>query len=314
MGNQERAYAGIDVSKESLDLAIHDERQQWHFTNDPAGLRQVITLLRKNKPATVCFEATGGYELPLWTTLTEAGMNPAPSNPRLVRHFARSAGRLAKTDALDARVIADYAYAMKPRVTPFPETEILKEIISRRCQLVEMISAEKNRLKSARNASVKDDIQATIKYLEERLKNIDKELGAGIKASPEWRKKDKLLQSVPGVGKGLSACLIAQLPELGLLDRCKIAALVGVAPLNRDSGKSHGKRTIWGGRSRVRTALYMATLSATRHNPAIRPFYIRLLERGKTKKTAIVACMRKLLTILNAMMKNKTAWGCLTVK
>jgi transposase len=308
MGNQEGFYVGVDVSKESLDLAIHDERQQWHFTNDPAGIRKVIALLRKHKPAMVCFEASGGYEVPLWIALTEAGMNPAPSNPRLVRHFAQSAGRLAKTDTLDARVIADYAYAMKPRVAPFPETGVLKEIVARRCQLVEMISAEKNRLKSARNASVKDDIQATIKYLEERLGNIDKELRIGIKSSPEWREKDKLLQSVPGVGKGLSTCLIAQLPELGLLDRCKIAALVGVAPLNRDSGNSHGKRTIWGGRSRVRTALYMATLSATRHNPTIRPFYIRLLEKGKTKKTAIVACMRKLLTILNAMTRHRMYW------
>ena len=308
MGNQEGSYVGIDVSKGSLDLAIHDERQQWHFTNDTAGIRKVMALLRKHMPAMVCFEASGGYEATLWIALTEAGMNPAPSNPRLVRHFAQSAGRLAKTDALDARVIANYAYAMKPRLTPFPETGVLKEIVARRCQLVEMLSAEKNRLKSVRNASVKDDIEATIKYLEERLENIDKELRAGIKSSPEWREKDKLLQSVPGVGKGLSTCLIAQLPELGLLDRCKIAALVGVAPLNRDSGNSHGKRTIWGGRSRVRTALYMATLSATRHNPAIRPFYIRLLEKGKTKKTAIVACMRKMLTILNAMTKHRMYW------
>jgi transposase len=307
MGKPE-VYVGIDVSKDGLDLAIHEERQQWHFTNNPTGIRKLVLFLRKHEPTKVCFESTGGYEIPLWIALTEARMNPAPSNPRFVRNFAKCAGQLAKTDTLDARIIAHYASAMKPRITPFPETGALKEIVVRRSQLVDMIIAEKNRLKKARNTFVREDIQATIKLLEERLKKMDTDLKSCIKASPEWSEKDKLLQSVPGVGKGLSSCLIAHLPELGLLDRGKIAALVGVAPLNKDSGNYHGKRIIWGGRNRVRKALYMATLAATRYNPVIRPVYERFLANGKAKKIAIIACMRKLLVILNAMMKSHCHW------
>lgn len=307
MGKPE-IYVGIDVSKDGLDVAIHQERQQWHFTNNPAGIRKLVLFLSKHEPTMVCFESTGGYEIPLWIAMTEARMNPASSNPRFVRDFAKSAGQLAKTDTLDARIIAHYASTMKPRITPFPETEILKELVVRRSQLVDMISAEKNRLKKARNTSVREDIQATIKLLEERLKKMDTDVKSCIKASPEWSEKDKLLQSVPGVGKGLSSCLIAHLPELGLLDRGKIAALVGVAPLNRDSGNYHGKRIIWGGRNRVRRALYMATMAATRYNPVIRPAYERFLDNGKAKKVAIIACMRKLLVILNAMMKSHCYW------
>lgn len=308
MENKEQTCIGVDVSKESLDVAIHGVKNLMHVSNDEAGVQKIVRLAVKRNAALVCFEATGGYEVKLWMALTEAGLNPASSNPRMVRHFAQSAGRLAKTDAIDAHIIADYAYAMNPRVTPFPETAELKEIASRRCQLQEILTAEKNRLHITRNRSLKEQIEAHITWLEEEMDKIDRDLKTGIKACPDWQEKDELLQSAPGVGEGLSTCLISQLPELGILDRRRIAALVGVAPLNRDSGHSHGKRRIWGGRSHVRAALYMATLSATRCNPAIRPLYLRLLEKGKTKKTAITACMRKLLIILNAMVKHHSYW------
>jgi len=305
---QKKVYIGVDVSKDSLDVAIHGVKNLMHVSNDGTGVRKVVRLAVKRNAVTVCFEATGGYEVKLWMALTEAGLNPAPSNPRMVRHFAQSAGKLAKTDAIDAHIIADYAYAMNPRIMPFPETAELKEIASRHCQIQEMLTAEKSRLHSTRNDCIKEQIRAHIRWLEEELDKTDKDLKAGIKACPEWQQKDKLLQSVPGVGNGLSTCLIARLPELGFLDRQKIAALVGVAPLNRDSGKFHGKRRIWGGRSRVRAALYMAALSAIRCNPTIRPLYLRLLEKGKSKKTAITACMRKLITILNAIMRDHICW------
>jgi transposase len=308
MENREQTYIGVDVSKDSLDVAIHGVRDVMRVSNDGAGVRKIVRLAVNRDAALVCFEATGGYEVKLWMALTEAGLNPAPSNPRLVRHFAQGAGRLAKTDVIDARVIADYACAMEPRITPFPETNALKEIVARRCQLIEMIVAEKNRFKTSRIKVLREDIQTNIEWLQTKVEKIDKELEAGIKVSPEWKDKDQLLQSVPGVGKILSACLVAQLPELGTLNNKRIAALVGVAPLNHDSGKSHGKRSPWGGRSRVRAALYMATLAATRCNPIIRQFYSRLCAAGKLKKVAIIACMRKLIIILNAMVKNHTLW------
>ncbi len=309
MENQEKTYIGVDVSKDSLEVAIHGVRNPMHVSNDDAGITKIIRLAVKRHAALVCFEATGGYEVRLWMALTEAGLNACASNPRLVRHFAQSAGRLAKTDAIDAQTIADYAFALQPRTTPFPETAELKEIASRHSQLQEMLTAERNRLHMARQDSLKAQIQAHIAWLEKELAEINKDLRKGIKDSPEWLQRDEILRSTPGVGEGLATCLIARLPELGLLDRQRIAALVGVAPLNRDSGHYHGKRTVWGGRSPVRAALYMAALCATRCNPVIRRFYLRLLESGKTKKTALTACMRKLLTILNAMVKNGQAWN-----
>lgn len=308
MENEEKTYIGVDVSKESLDVAIHGAKNVMHVGNDEAGVQKIVRLAVKRHAALVCFEATGGYEVKLWIALTEAGLNPAPSNPRMVRHFAQSAGRLAKTDSIDARVIAYYACAMQPRITPFPEADEIKEIVARRCQLIGMITAEKNRIKITRNKVLKEDIQSNIEWLQAKLEKINKDLEAAIKASPAWKNKDQLLRSVPGVGKILSACLIAQLPELGALNNKRIAALVGVAPLNHDSGNSHGKRSPWGGRGRVRAALYMATLAATHCNPVIRPFYRRLCAAGKLKKVALIACMRKLLTILNAMVRNGTAW------
>ncbi len=309
MESKRPVYLGVDVSKDSLDVAVHGVKNLMHVNNDDAGVKKIVKLAIRRQAELVCFEATGGYEVKLWVALTEAKLNAAPVNPRLVRHFAQSAGQLAKTDAIDARIIADYAAAMHPRTTPFPETANLKELASRLAQLQEMLTAEKNRLHMARDASLKDQIQEHITWLEKQMEDIDRELKSGIKQSPEWQQKDELLRSVPGVGEGLSSCLIARLPELGLLDRQKIAALVGVAPLNRDSGHHHGRRTVWGGRSHVRAALYMSAMVATRCNAVISRFYHRLLEAGKTKKTALTACMRKLLTILNAMVKNNTSWN-----
>jgi transposase len=302
---------GIDVSKDSLDAALHGGKGVMHVPNTEVGIRKVIRLAKKRNSELVCFEATGGYEMDLWMALTEAGLKPCPVNPRMTRHFAQSAGRLAKTDSIDAQVIADYAFAMKPRVRLFPETAGLRELAARRCQVQEMIIQENNRLRTTKDVSLKAKIQAHISWLEEELANIDKCVRKTIEANPEWNEKDTLLQTTPGVGNGLSNCLIACLPELGTLDRRKIAALVGVAPLNRDSGRFRGKRTIWGGRSSIRPILYMATLTATMFNPTIRVFYQRLVEKGKNKKTALVACMRKLLTILNAMVKHQEPWRAL---
>jgi transposase len=303
-------YIGVDVCKGSLDVAVHGSRNLMHVPNDDAGVQKVVRLAIKRKAVMVCFEATGGYEVRLWIALSEAKLKPAMVNPRLVRHFAQGLGRLAKTDAIDAHVIAAFAAGAQPRVTPFPtETAGLKEIATRRAQLAEMLTAERNRRHMARSAAVREQVQAHIDWLEKELGQVDKDLRVAIKLSPEWQERDELLQSVPGVGDGLSACLIARLPEIGILNRRKQAALVGVAPLNRDSGHYHGKRTVWGGRSAVRAALYMATLSATRHNPVIRRFYLRLLANGKAKKTALTACMRKLLTILNAMIRTGTPWN-----
>jgi len=306
--NKEQTYVGVDISKENLDLAIIDSNQQWRFGNSPAGIKLAIKTIQAVKPALVIFEATGGLEVPFWAALSETGIDAASINPRQIRDFARAKGRLAKTDRIDAQVIAQYGRAMQPRSQPFPETEGLKEVMARRHQLVEMISAEKSRLKTARKADVKEDIQEHITWMEARLSKVEKELRKAIRASPAWREKDELLQSTPGVGPTLSATLLTQLPELGTLNRHQVAALAGVAPLNRDSGMMRGKRTVWGGRGRVRGALYMRTLVATRYNPLVKAFYQRLCAGGKPKKVALVACMRKLLAILNSIIKHHTPW------
>jgi len=255
----------------------------------------------------VVFEATGGYEMPLYVGLDEAGLPAAPVNPRQIKEFARASGRLAKTDMLDARVIAHFGYALRPQARRIPESQEIKEIVARRTQIVQMITAEKNRLRSARK-SIRTRIQSHIDWLEKELDDVDSQLKRSIKDNPEWSEKDKLLRSAPGVGPVFSTALLAGLPELGKLDRKKIAALAGVAPLNNDSGTKRGRRTVWGGRAAVRGPLYMAALVATRFNPTIRKLYHRLLSAGKLKKIALIACMRKLLTILNAMLKHRTPW------
>lgn len=304
----EKVYVGIDISKDSLDVAVHASDKRWRFSNDRVGINKLCKMLVKMELALVVFEATGGYEMPLYLSLDEAKLPAAPVNPRQIRDFAKSTGKLAKTDILDARSIAHFGFAIKPTPHPVPDTHGLKIAQARRIQLLEMITAETNRLRGTPKA-LKKRIEAHIAWLQKELADTDRELKELIGKDPIWRDKDTLLQSTPGVGPTLSATLIAQLPELGTLNRRKIAALVGVAPLNRDSGIMRGRRAIWGGRGHIRAVLYMATLAATRYNPVIRDFYTRLCSAGKTKKVALTACMRKLLTILNAMLKHHAPWS-----
>lgn len=301
-------YIGIDVSKAHLDVAIEDASPE-RFENTSSGIKALIKRLQAEGDCFVVMEATGGLQFPLAVALSEAGLLVAVVNPRQVRDFARAMGYLAKTDAIDAGVIQQFAARIKPEPRPLrdEETRELSDLVTRREQLITMLTAEKNRLQTA-TKRVRKDIKAHIKWLEKRLSDVDDDLRRAIKTSSLWRAKDNLLQSVPGVGPTSSAKLISSLPELGQLNRRQIAALVGLAPFNRDSGAFRGRRSIWGGRAQVRSVLYMAALSAARFNPVIRTFYQRLLEKGKRKKVALTACMRKLLIILNTMVKNNTHW------
>lgn len=303
-------YVGIDVAKEQLQVALRPGGETWTVTNDRPGLRELVKRLVARKPALVVLEATAGMEMPAAAALAGAGLPVVAVNPRHAREFARATGRLAKTDVIDAHVLARFAEAVKPSPRPLPDaaTQELNALVTRRHQLVEMLTAEKNRLAQPAAKAVRAGIQEHIRWLERRLANIDRDLADTIHETPIWREKDELLQSAQGVGPVLSTTLLAGLPELGTLGRKQIAALVGVAPLNRDSGRYRGKRRVWGGRARVRETLYMSTLVATRFNPVIRDFYQRLLGAGKPKKVALTACMRKLLTILNAMARHQTPW------
>jgi transposase len=305
-------YIGIDVAKSSLDVAIHNQEQRFSFANHEKGVQQAVDRIKALSPSLVVLEATGGFELLLVAALSLAKLPVVVVNPRQVRDFARATGRLAKTDAIDARVLAHFAAAVKPALRQLQDEDliILKDLVARRQQLIEMLTAEKNRLGTARNHTVREHIEAHIEWLQKEVSGSDTGLRHQIEASPIWREKDNLLQSVPGVGDTTSATMLANLPELGSLNRRQIAALVGVAPYNRDSGLLRGKRAVWGGRAKVRCALYMAVIAGLRWNPVIRAFYDRLCAAGKAKKVALTACMRKLLTILNAMMKNKTNWRC----
>jgi transposase len=306
---------GIDVSKDRLDAGVEPGGEAWQATNDLPGISSLVERLLALQPTTVILEATGGYELPLVGALLAAGLPVSVVNPRQVRDFARATGQLAKTDAIDARVLARFGEAVRPelRVLPDTATQELAALVARRRQLIEMLTAEKNRLRLAARA-VHRDIQHHIRWLERRLSDLDGDLAEQVRSSPSWRERDDLLQSVPGIGPVSSVTLLAQLPELGRLNRKEIAALVGVAPLNRDSGSLRGRRTVWGGRAHVRAALYMATLTATRHNPVIRSFYTRLLAAGKPKKVALVACMRRLLTVLNAISRDRATWQPLALQ
>ena len=302
-------FIGMDVARDRLEVATRPAGESWPIANDAAGIAELVVRLRDLGPALIVLEATGGLELPLLAALGSAGLPVVAVNPRQVRDFAKALGKLAKTDAIDAQVLAHFAEAVRPAVRPLPDaaTQALAALVTRRRQLVEMLVAEDNRRRSA-PVAIRADIQAHLVWLRKRLKDLDQELGQVLRSTPLWREREDVLRSVPGIGPTVTATLLAELPELGTLGRKQIAALVGVAPLNRDSGTLRGKRSVWGGRATVRAALYMATLVATRHNPVIRALYARLLAAGKLKKVALTACMRKLLTLLNAMVKHHTRW------
>lgn len=302
-------FVGIDVAKDHLDLASRPGGKPVRIRNREAEITQLVQQLQDLQPALIVMEATGGLEMPLAAALAVAGLPVAVVNPRQVRSFAEATGQLAKTDQLDAQILAHFAEAIHPapRALPDEQTQQMSALLARRRQLIEMLTAEKNRLHSAL-AQVRPRLQAHIAWLEDELAALDQELDQAVKDSPLWRAKEDLLCSVPGVGPVLARTLLFDLPELGALSHKQIAKLVGVAPLNRDSGRLKGKRSIWGGRAVVRTALYLAVLSAMRFNPVIKAFYQRLVQAGKSKKAAMTACMHKLLTILNAMLRNQTAW------
>ena len=305
----EPRYVGIDVAKAQVDVAVRPADSRWQAPYTEEGMQELVSRLQALEPALVLLEASGGLETALVAALASAQLPVVVVNPRQVRDFARATGKLAKTDSLDAQALAYFAEAIRPTPKPLPdpEAQALTGLVTRRHQLVSMLVAEKNRMGKAL-PSVRPRIETHIAWLEKELEEVDRDLRDMLGRSPLWREKENLLRSVPGVGPQLSLSLLAYLPELGILDRKRIAALVGVAPFNRDSGTFRGRRTVWGGRTRVRAALYMAALVASRHNPVIRDFYQRLLAAGKTKKVALTACMRKLLTILNAMLKHLSPW------
>ena len=311
---QEAIYVGIDVAKAQVDVAVRPTDDRWEVSNNEAEVRRLVSRLKTLEPAMVLLEASGGLELPLVAALAAEAVPVVVVNPRQVRDFARATGKLAKTDALDAAVLAHFAEAVRPPVRPLrdAETQVLNSLAARRHQVMSMLVSENNRLSAATTLAVRPRIEAHIAWLERELDDLDKHLRQTLRQSPVWREKDDLLRTVPGVGEQLSLTLLAYLPELGTLDRRQIAALVGVAPFNRDSGTLRGKRTVWGGRARVRAALYMGALTASRFNPIIRDFYQRLLAAGKPKKLALTACMRKLLVILNSMVKHCSPWRDLT--
>ena len=297
-------FVGVDVSKATLDVASWRSNEYRRFQNDPTGIQELIDWLKILQPELIVLEATGGLELPFVAELAYEKMPVAVVNPRRIREFARSIGQLAKTDKLDAKVIAHFGAATHPEARKLPtnDEEKLTALITRRRQIIEMLTAEKNRLHSAR-FSMKERIELHLSWLESALRDLDNEITKFIHQSPIWKEKDKLLRSVPGVGPVTSATILAMLPELGTLNRKKIAALVGVAPVNKDSGRRQKKRRVYGGRANVRSVLYMAALSASKHNPRIKMFYDHLIRMGKEKKVALTACMRKLLVILNAIIR-----------
>lgn len=303
-------FVGIDVSKAGLDVAVRPVGNREFVANDAAGIEILVQRLRELQPALIVLEATGGVERAVTRALASAEFPVVVINPRQVRDFAKATGQLAKTDTIDAAVLARFGEAVRPALRPLPDevTWELRAVVTRRRQITEMIVAETNRLSGA-SKGVRKRINAHLRWLEAELKRADKDLDQSIRQSPIWRENEDLLRSVPGMGPVISRTLLAELPELGRLNRKQIAALVGVAPLNRDSGTLRGRRSIWGGRATVRAALYMGALVASRRNAMIQTFYRRLRNAGKAPKVALVACMRKLLTILNSMIKHKTRWS-----
>jgi transposase len=300
---------GSDVARDRLEVATRPAGESRPIPHDAAGIAALVVRLRDLGPARIVLEATGGLELPVLAALGSAGRPVVAVNPRQVRDFAKALGKLAKTDAIDARVLAHFAEAVRPAVRPLPDaaTQALAALVTRRRQLVEMLVAEDHRRRSA-PVAIRADIQAHLVWLRKRLKDLDQEFGQVLRSTPLWREREDVLRSVPGIGPTVTATWLAELPELGALGRKQIAALVGVAPLTGDSGTLRGKRGVWGGRATVRAALSRATLVATRHTPVIRALYARLLAAGKLKKVALTACLRKRLTLLNAMVKHQTRW------
>lgn len=310
MSTSATQFVGIDVSKAQLDVAVRPSGETWTVAQDEAGLSGLVARLHTLAPALIVVEATGGWEVALVGALAAALLPVAVVNPRQVRDFARSTGTLAKTDRLDAQSLAHFAEALRPQPRSLPngQAQELSALLQRRRQLVDMLTAEKNRLPLAARR-IRPQLQTHIAWLQRQISQFDDDLRELLRSSPLWRDKEDLLRSAPGVGPVLATTLVAALPELGTLTRQQIAALVGVAPLNRDSGTLRGRRTVWGGRAQVRTVLYMSTLVAVRHNPVLAAFYQRLRAAGKAPKVALTACMRKLLTILNAMLKHHTRWA-----
>ena len=302
-------YVGIDVSKVQLDVAERPSGEQAVIPHTEEGIATLVAQLRTRRPACVVLEATGGLQVPLASALAMGGIPVAVVNPRQVRDFAKATGQLAKTDAIDAQVLARFAEAVRPTPRPLPDeaTQELGALLTRRRQLMEMLVAEKQRMQRAPHP-IQRQIQAHLTWLQRQLADLDEDLTHRIQATPLWCEHEDRLRSVPGIGPVVSRTLLAELPELGTLTHKQIAALVGVAPLNRDSGTLRGRRMIWGGRAVVRSVLYMSAVVAARHNPVIKAFYQRLRTAGKAPKVALVACMHKLLTILNAMVKHRTLW------
>jgi transposase len=302
-------FVGIDVSKGSLDVAIHERDETYRVGNDGVGISELVKRMKELKPTLIVLEPTGGFEMLVVAELMHAGLPVVVVNAKRVRDFAKATGRLAKTDKLDAKVLAHFAAAIRPPVRDprSDEEERLTALLTRRRQVVDMLTVEKNRLVTVR-AKMRTDIETHVAWLTRSLEELDREIEEFVKGSPAWKEKDALLQSVPGVGRVTSATMLGMLPELGKLNRQEIAALVGVAPVNKDSGKKQGKRRVYGGRADVRSVLYMAALSAKKSNPVIKKFYERLIHQGKEKKVALTACMRKLLVILNSMMRKNELW------
>ena len=306
-----KPYVGIDVAKATLDVAIGSDGELVQVENNEAGIAQLVKRLGEAAPALVVLEATGGYESLVAAAVAGREIAVAVVNPRQVRDFAKATGVLAKTDRIDARVLARFAEAVRPEPRPLPTAEAkeLEEFLGRRRQIVDMLTMEKNRLSIASTERMKKSLKKHIAWLEEALRRANDDIDTAVRNSPAWREQEDLLRSFKGIGPVTARTVVGELPELGRLNRKKIAALVGVAPFNRDSGTLQGTRTCWGGRANVRQVLYMATISAVRCNPVIRRVYLALRARGKKHKVALVACMRKVLTILTAMVRDQRRWS-----
>jgi len=305
----EKVFVGVDISKSHLDIGLHPPRRAWRVTHDEAGRAGLSQELLQLKPELIVLEASGGLESGLAVALKESGLPVVVVNPRQVRDFARAQGILAKTDRIDAQILARFAERVRPEMRPLPDEaqRALEGLMVRRRQLISMRTAEKNRLSMA-SKEVIPGIRDHLQWLNKQLDKVDQDISRRIQRNDVWRQKEKLLRSVPGVGTVLSRSCLSGLPELGKINHKKIAALVGVAPFNCDSGKFKGRRRIWGGREYIRSVLYMGTVAAVRWNPIIRSFFLRLVKGGKSKKLALTACMRKLLVILNAIIASNEAW------